>query len=71
MEKLFSSENLKSFYIERLGSISSKKELEAALQDKQVDLELKIDEIVSPERRDEILRGNPDSIKIVGVERQG
>ena len=70
MEEPFSFENLKNFYIERLGSISSKKELETALQKKQVDLELKIDEIVPPERRDEILRENPDSIKIAEKERR-
>jgi hypothetical protein len=70
MERPFSTENLKNFYIERLGSISSKKELEVALQEKKIDLELKTDEFISPERREEILRENPDSIEISGTTRE-
>ena len=70
MERPFSSENLKTFYIERLGSISSKQELEAALREGKINLELDINELCSPERREEILRGNPDSIDILGVSRR-
>jgi hypothetical protein len=70
MERQFSTENLKTFYIERLGSISSKKELEAALQEGKINLELNLDELVSPERREEILRGNPDSIDILSISRR-
>ncbi|MFN7088523.1 MAG: hypothetical protein ACK4NX_01700 [Candidatus Paceibacteria bacterium] len=70
MEKPFSIENLKTFYTERLGTISCKKDLEAALQEGRINLELNLDDLVSPERREEILRGNPDSIKILGVNRQ-
>jgi len=70
MERPFSSENLKTFYIERLGSISSKQELEAALQEGKINLELDINELCSPERREEILRGNPDSIDILGASRR-
>jgi len=70
MERPFSTENLKTFYIERLGNISSKKELEAALREGKINLELNLDELVSPERREEILRGNPDSIDILGTSRR-
>lgn len=70
MERQFSTENLKTFYTERLGTISSRKELEAALQKGEVNLELNLDELVPPERREEILRGNPDTIEILGVSRQ-
>jgi hypothetical protein len=70
MERPFSIENLKTFYIERLRDIASRKELEAALQSGLVNLELNLDDFVSPERREEILRDNPDSIEILGVNRQ-
>lgn len=69
MERPFSVEKLKTFYAERLGSVSSQKELEAALRGGKISLELDIDDIVSPERREEILRGNPDSIDILGTSR--
>ncbi len=68
MERPFSNENLKTFYTERLGTISSRKELEAALQEEKINLELKIDDFVSPECREEILRNNPDTIEIAGTE---
>jgi len=70
MEQPFSTENLKTFYIERLGNISSRKKLEEVLREGKVNLELNLDELVSPERREEVLRGNPDSINILGTTRQ-
>jgi len=70
MEQPFSTEKLKTFYIDRLGSISSKQELEAALREGEINLELDINELCSPGRREEILRSNPDSIDILGTTRQ-
>ena len=70
MEQLFSAENLKNFYAERLGLISSKKELEKAIQEGKINLELDINELVPLERREEILRENPNSIDILGTSRQ-
>lgn len=70
IERAFSAENLKTFYIERLGTISSKKELEEAIREGRTNLKLNLDELVSPERREEILRGNPDSIEVLGKNRQ-
>jgi HrpA-like RNA helicase len=70
MERPFSLENLKTFYIKQLGNISSSKELEKALQEGKINLELNLDELIPPERREEILRGNPDSIDILGIKRQ-
>ena len=66
---LFSDETLIDFYKERLGTISSKKELEEALNEGRINLMLNIDDFVSPELREEILRNNPDFIEILGVKR--
>jgi HrpA-like RNA helicase len=70
LERSFSTENLKIFYSERLGTISSRKELEAVLLEGKIKLEVELDDIISPERREEILRGNPDAIEILGASRQ-
>ncbi len=69
MEQPFSTENLKTFYAERLGTISSKKDLDAALLENKINLELNINELVSPEQREKILRENPDSIDVIGTPR--
>jgi HrpA-like RNA helicase len=66
-EKTFSLEDLRTFYLKQLGNISSGKELEMALKEGKVNLELNLDELVSPERRQEILDNNPDSIEISGT----
>lgn len=67
MERPFSIENLENFYAERLGTISSKKDLEATLAQGEINLELNLDDFVLPKRREEILRNNPGSIDILGI----
>ena len=66
--KKFSFENqkefLKDFYKERLGRISSKKELEEALKKREVNLKLNLDDFISLEKIKEILENNPDEIEI-------
>jgi len=57
-------EFLKDFYKEKLKNISSKKELEEALKKGEINLELNLDDFISPEKREEILRNNPDEIEI-------
>jgi len=44
--------------------------LEESLQEGKINLELNLDELVPPEVRQEILRGNPDSIDILGTNRR-
>jgi len=70
MKEAYSLEDLKNFYIERLNSISSKKELEEALREGKMSLELNLDELVPPERREEILRKNPNVINILNKDFQ-
>jgi len=53
-----------NFYKERLGQISSKKELKEALEKGEVNLELDLDDLISPKKREEILKNNPDEIEI-------
>jgi HrpA-like RNA helicase len=65
----FSLDDLKNFYFQRLDEISSLQELKEVLQEGRINLELNLDELVSPELREEILRDNPDSINILGIDR--
>lgn len=64
MPKPFYEEQLAEFYHERLGGISTNKELQDALARGEIDLKLDLDQIVSPEQRQEILKNNPDEIII-------
>lgn len=70
IKQQFSLEDLKMFYTKRLGIISSKKELEIALQEEKINLEIDINELIPLKDREEILYKNPDSIEILGVNHQ-
>jgi len=65
----FSQTYLAQFYFKQLGNISSKKELEMALQEGRINLNLDINDLISPASREKILRDNPDQIKVLGVDR--
>lgn len=55
---------LRKFYLSKLGAISSIEELEDALSDGVIDLELKLDDYIDPKTRDKILGDNPESIRL-------
>jgi len=64
-----SNEKLKNFYLERLGTIASKQDLEKFLSENKTNFEIDINELVPPEVQEQILRDNPDSIDILGKSR--
>ena len=68
MEARYTTEQLKSWYTQHLGDIHSLKSLEEEIKDGGVNLELDINEFLSAEERDKILRDNPDTIEINGKE---
>lgn len=64
MKEDFTQEQLKNWYVERLGNIHSLKSLEEAIKESGVNLELDINEFLSDQERERILVENPDTIKI-------
>lgn len=62
----FDFEQLLDFYMKRLGGVSSKKELERMLAENKINLELNLDDFVSPENKRKILEENPDNLEIEG-----
>lgn len=70
MSNIFTRNDLKEFYKTQLHGISSKQEMFKAIQEGKINLELNINEYVSPEHLEEILRNNPDTITLDGKEYQ-
>lgn len=68
MEKLVPDELLKEFYKARLreARISSRADLDEALESGKIDLRYKPDEIITEEERNKIEDNNPDNIEIEG-----
>lgn len=66
----FSAEDIKTIYIKRLGAISSRQDLEVALRENKINLEFDLDEFMPPEKRKEILQGNPDEVEVLGLPRR-
>lgn len=68
MGAMFTTEQLKDWYVEHLGDIHSLKNLEEALKNGKLNMELDINEFLSADERKRILSQNPDTIEINGKE---
>lgn len=67
LKEPYSTRNLQDFYQVRLGTISSRRELEKAIEDGNVNLQLNLDNFISLEKRIEIMQDNPDDIDVAGA----
>lgn len=64
----FSRDSLTAWYVQRLGAIASRQALEQAVASGNVDLAVRLDDLIAPEQRAAIVARNPDTVMLSGKE---